>query len=687
VAIVVTTTAKRRSNLARNFFIAFVAAGALLLFASARAQSIALPVAGMIALLLPAPALLLRRWRRPPLYLLVGAVYALLAGIVRLAGNDVTTIVSVGFALAAFLLLGAAIAISTIGDTAAVARAKAELAPTAIDAFVVEAISARGLRVLASVAMGLALLAGLSAGAPGLVWGSHAIGQLVALAAHPALGSFWGVLVALDGIAGGVMVYLVARRLGASTPASAIAGLLWATCPAREWPLSLTLAPTFLIPAFCWGMLGSVLGQASLAHVVGRASLALPVVGQSVIGQSVLGRSVLGQASLAQMERPSMALTIAGASLLLAAVFAPAEAIAMIAIGAALTLADSNTRDLLRLDVLFWVPWVVAAFAYVLIFSQRVAAELGASGALLGSPDTIRGLAGDGSPPWEAAVPASMLAPLFAAEHHAGVVLALCISPGIALISLALAFAILRPGAPRYAIAKAAALGLVFSLYAALPSQWNGVALPTPAAALAALVPGFAGIAQAGLGISVFCTLLGALALDALFAQPARPWRIVGAGFVALAIVISVLPMGPGSSRVNASPTIAAEMWAAENANGGSIAYYPMVDAASPRGAELAYVESTAKANVIDIHLSAADRASLSDISAPGVATRLRARGVRMVIVEERAYGDPLVTPALASWVWLPGDLRTARAQMPQVPNELSPIQAFDDGAIVVYTL
>jgi hypothetical protein len=321
------------------------------------------------------------------------------------------------------------------------------------------------------------------------------------------------------------------------------------------------------------------------------------------------------------------------------------------------------------------------------IFQQRVAAAFAASGAMLGSPDTIRGLAGDGSPPWEAAVPASMLGSLFAAEHHAGVVLALCISPGIALIALALAFAILRPAVRAYPIATAAALGIVFSLYAALPSQWNGVPLPTPAAALSALVPGFAGIAQAGLGISMFCALLGALALDKLFAQPAGPWRVAGAGFVALAIVISVLPVGPGSSRVIESPTIAAETWAAQNANGGSVAYYPMVDAASPRGSELAYVESIAKANVIDLHLPAADRASLADISAPGVAARLRARGVRVVIVEERAYGDPLVTPALSTWVWLPGDLRTARAQTPQVPNDLLPVQAFDDGAIVVYRL
>jgi hypothetical protein len=648
------SNSKRRSNLARNAFIAFVAAGALLLFASARAQSIALPVAGMIALLLPAPALLLRRWRRPPLYLLVGAIYALLAGIVRLAGNDVTTIVSTGFALAAFLLLGAAVAISTLSDTAAAARAKAELAPTAIDAFVGQAVSARGLRIVASIAFGLALLVAISAGAPGLVWGSHAIGQLATLAAHPALGWSWGTLVALDGIAGGILVYLIASRLGASLPAGVIAGLLWATCPAREWPLSLTLAPTFLIPAFCWGMIASVVGR----------------------------QSVLGRASLAQLT-----LTVAGAALFLATLFAPVEAIAMLAIGAALTLADPDTRDRLRRHVFLWVPWAVAAFAYVAIFSQRVAASLSASGAMLGSPDTIRGLAGDGSPPWEAAVPASMLAPLFAAEHHAGVVLALCISPGIALIALALAFAILRPGAREFALAKAAALGLVFSLYAALPSQWNGVALPTPAAALAALVPSFAGIAQAGLGISLFCALLGALALDKLFAQPAGPWRTVGAGFVALAIVISVLPVGPGASRVNSSQTIAAEMWAAQNPNGGSIAYYPMTDAATPRGAELAYVESIARANVIDLHLSAAERASLADISGPGVAARLRARGVRVVIVEERAYGDPLVTPALASWIWLPGDLRTARTQTPQVPNELSPIQAFDDGAIVVYKL
>jgi hypothetical protein len=57
------------------------------------------------------------------------------------------------------------------------------------------------------------------------------------------------------------------------------------------------------------------------------------------------------------------------------------------------------------------------------------------------------------------------------------------------------------------------------------------------------------------------------------------------------------------------------------------------------------------------------------------------------VIVEARAYGDPLVTPSLSPWVWLPADLRTARQPIPRIPPEFSPIQAFDDGAIIVYAL
>jgi hypothetical protein len=671
VAIVVTSGVKRKSNLARNAFVAFVIAGAMLLFASARAQSIALPVAGMIALLLPAPALLLRRWRLPPLYLVVGATYALLAGISRLAGNDVTTIVSTGFALAAFLLLGAAVAISVLGEMAAATRAKAVAAPTAVDAFVGQAVSARGLQILTSIVYGLAIILALSAAAPGLIWGSHAIGQLATLAVRPWLGALWGPLVALDGVAGGVAVFFVARSLGATLPAAAISGLLWATCPARLWPLSLRLVPTFLVPTFCWGMIASVVGRASLADVVGRASLA----------------DVVGRASLAQFERPSIPFTVAGAALFLAALFAPVEAIAMIAIGVALILAHPETRALLRRHAILWAPWVLAAGAYAALAPQRVASAFAASGALLGSPETVRGLAGDGSLPWEAAAPAPMLVPLFAAEHHAGVVLALCISPGIALLAAALAYAILRPSVRSYPIGRAAALAFAFSMYVALPSQWAGVALPTPAAALAALMPGFAGIAQAGLGISVFCALLGALAFDALFAQPSNVWRTIGASLVGLSIIASVMPLGPGASRVAASPTVGAELWAAANARGGSIAYYPLMDATTPRGAELAYVETISGTRVADLHLSQSERASLGDISAPGVASRLRARGVKVVIVELRAYGDPLVTPALTEWVWLPADLRTARQAEPRVPNDFSPIQAFDDGAIVVYKL
>ena len=637
------STVARKSNIARNAFIAFVAAGALLLFASARAQSIVLPVAGMIALLLPAPALLLRRWRRPALYLVVGAVYAVLAGIVRLAGNDMTTVVSTGFALAAFVLLGAAIVISALEDVALAVRAKPDIAPTAIDATVAQIVSARGLQLVAAVAIGLAVLVALSAGEPGFVWGSHAIGQLTALAAHPALGWWWGVLVAMDGIAGGAAIFLIARNFGASTPASAIAGLLWATCPAREWPLSLTLAPTFLVPVFLWCLFG-------------------------------------------EGERATVKVSVAGAAVLLASIFAPAEAIAMLAVGAALTFALPDTRDRLRRHAILWAPWLAAAIAFVALFPQRVAQAFAAPGSLLGSPDALRGLAGDGSLPWEAAVPASMLGPLFAAEHHAGIVLALCISPGTALIAAALAFAILRPASRVDRIGNAAALAIAFSLYAALPSQWAGVPLPTPAALLAAFAPGFAGIAQAGLGISAFCALLGALALDALFVQPAGIWRTAGAAFVGLAIILSALPVGPSASRVALSPTIAAELWAAAHANGGSIAYYHLMDASSPRGAELAYVESVSGTRVTDLHMSPAERAEFGDISGPRVVSGLRARGVKVVIVEERAYGDPLVTPSLSQWVWLPGDLRTARQPMPRIPDEFSPIQAFDDGTIVVYS-
>jgi|GEM_PF-4320063 len=638
------SSAKTWSTFARNAFIVFVAAGVLLLIISARAQSVAVPIAGMIALLLPAPALLLRRWRRPQLYLAVGAIYSLLAGIVRLADNDVTTVVSVGFAIAALILLGAAVAISSLHDATLAARTKAEIAPTAIDAMVGRAVSARGLRNLALIAFGLATLSALTAALPGSVWGSHAIGQLVALVAHPGLGSWWGVLVAIDGIAGGIPIFLIARRFGASTPAAALAGLLWATCPAREWPLSLRLAPTFLVPLFCWSL-------------------------------------------FEDGERNRFAISLAGAAFLLAAILAPAEAIAMIAIGAAIWIALPPIRDRLRRDVIFWAPFAIAALAYVAIAPQRVAQAFASTGALLGAGGAVRSLAGDGSLPWESAVPASMLAQLAGAEHHAGVVLALCIAPGVALIAAALAFAIIRPTAPGYPIGRAAALTIGFSLYAALPSQWAGVTMPTLAAALAALAPGFDGIAQAALGISVFCALLGALALDALFVQPSGVWRTAGAAFVGLAILVSVLPVGPGASRMSASPTIAAEFWAAQNANGGAIAYYPLMDAGTPRGAELAYVETISGTHVADLHLSDRERASLRDYAAPGVAGQLRARGVKVVIIEERAYADPLVTPSLSQWVWLPGDLRTARQPMPRVPNEFSPIQAFDDGAIVVYRL
>jgi hypothetical protein len=641
VAVVVTSA--RFSNLKRNAFIAFVAAGALLLFASARAQSVALPVAGMIALLLPALTLVARRWRRPALYLAVGAVYVFLAGLVRLAGNDVTTVVSTGFALAAFLLLGAAVAISALGDVAERAREKALTAPTAIDAFVDEALSERGLTILGAVTFGLAFLVALSGAVPGAVWGSHAIGQVTALAAKPWLGAWWGAIVAIDGLAGGLAIYFTGRALGASVQAAAIAGLLWAMCPARVWPLSLTLAPTFLVPVFCWAMIAT--------------------------------------------EQNAMSLTAAGAAILVATVFTPAEAIAMLTIGAAFAIARPNTRAVLRDSALYWWPWVAASLVVLAVARERIALILGSSGALLGSADAVRGLAGDGAPPWEAIVPASLLAPLMAAEHHAGVALALCITPGVALVAAALAFLVLRPLALVSDFGRVAALAIAFGLYAALPSQWAGVALPTPAAALAALVPGFAGIEQAGLGVSVFCALLGALALDVLFSRHSNAWRTISAAAVGLAVLLTPVLGGPSGSRLDRSPTIEAEAWAADHAGGGSVAYYPFVVPESPRGSELALVEALSRTTIVDLHATGTDRARMLDLASTGLANRLRAHGVKVVIVEARAYGDPLVTPSLSPWVWLPGDLRTARQPVPRIPPAFSPIQAFDDGAIIVYAL
>lgn len=520
---------------------------------------------------------------------------------------------------------------------------KASAAPTAIDALLARAVSVQGLRALTALAGFLALVGALSALLPGAVWGSHAIGQLSSLAQRPGLGSWWGLLVGIDGIAGGAAIFATARKLGASAIAASLAGLLWAMCPAREWQLSVALAPTFIVPVFSLGLIASLEG----------------------------GAVMLG---------------IAGAALLLAVVFAPAEALAMAAIGCAFAIAHRGIRANLRLGAIRWLPWVIAAVVYIALAPHRVATALAASGALLGSPDDLRSLAGDGAMPWEAIVPASFLTTVFAAEHHAGVALALCISPGLALIVAALAFLVLRQEARDPDIGPSAALAIAFGLYVALPSQWAGVPLPTPAAALTAVMPSVAGIALAGIGISVMCALLGALVLDSLFSQPSGAWRSIGAAVVALAVIGSSIPTGPRAARLDESPTIAAELWTAQRAGGGTIAYYPFVDAASPRGAELAFVEAATGVHVLDLHPPANDRAQLADLTSAGAARRLRAHGVKLVIVELRAYGDPLVAPALAPWVWLPDNLRSEHSP-PRVPEEFSPIRAFDDGAIVVYAL
>ena len=143
----------------------------------------------------------------------------------------------------------------------------------------------------------------------------------------------------MDGIAGGAVIFLIARKLGASTPAAAIAGLLWATCPARIWPLFAGARP-FLVPVFCW----------------------------------CLSR---------RRRENAIKVSVWGAALFLATVFAPAEAIAMVAVGGALALTYSEMRSRLRRHLISWVPWVVAAIVYVALAPQRGAQAFAASGALL----------------------------------------------------------------------------------------------------------------------------------------------------------------------------------------------------------------------------------------------------------------------------------------------------------------
>ncbi len=597
------------------------------------AQSVAVPSIALIALSLPALWLVRPGLRRPNLFLLCALAYSLLAGALTTSANVNADVAVIGFSVVALILLVGAVVVWRVGATRDWSQVRALRAGWSDIELQRSAIG------LAVVLWAIALAGALIAIGPGKVWGARSLGQLATLIGHPGLGAWWGALVGADGLAGAACVAWFGRRLGLSWFACAIAAVLWATCPARVWPSAMHLAPTFLAPLAAAAALLALRDRSSALGIVVAIAFVVAAAISPVIAV-VIGIEVVVAVALSRRTLGSAGAGATGAAIV----------VLVIALG------DAGLRP-----VGVW--------------------------SLFGAVEPMRALGADGALPWESLAPPTLLPQLFGIEQHAGSAFWLCVAPGWALIASAIVVSVLVPSAGRLPLRPWIGWTTGAGLYAALPSHIFGVGLPSLANLLAAFGSQFAGAAGFGLCVSVACALAAAPALDAIAARRLSIGRMLAAAVIAVLAVWAVLPAGPHSASLRSDGQIDAAIHAFDDTGRAHLAYYPLVDADSPRGLALRYVETITHRQYANFTLSARDHSMLADIADPRTAGGLRRLGVRFILFDEDAYARPLMQGALAPWAWLPRDLDSSPVPPPIPPPSLVPVAAYFGGHIVLYRL
>lgn len=600
------------------------------------AQSAAVPSIGLIALSLPALWLVRPGLRRPYFFLLCALAYSLLAGALTTSANVNADVAVIGFSVVALILLLGAIAVWRVGATRDWYQVRTSRVLGAAGWSDVKLQrSAIGLAVLL---WAIAVAGAVVAIGPGKVWGARSLGQLATLIAHPGLAAWWGALVGADGLAGAACVAWFGRRLGLSWFASAIAAVLWATCPARVWPSAMHLAPTFLAPLAAAAALLALRDRSSALGIVVAIAFVVAAITSPIIAV-VIGIEVVVAVALSWRAFGSGARAIGAAIVALV-----------------IAIVDAGLRPI--------GVW-----------------------SLFGAVEPMRALGADGALPWESLAPPTLLPQLFGIEQHAGSAFWLCVAPGWALIASAIAASVLVPRAAQLPLRQWIGWTTGAGLYAALPSHIFGVGLPSLANLLASFGSRFAGAASFGLCASVACALAAAPALDAILARRLSIGRMLVAAVLALLALWAVLPAGPHSDLLRSDGQIDAAFQAVDDAGRGRIAYYPLVDADSPRGLALRYVETVTHKQFANFIWSARDRSMLADIAEPRTTGGLRRLGVRFILFDEDAYARPLMQGALAPWAWLPRDLDSSPVPPPIPPSDLVPVAAYFGGHITLYRL
>jgi hypothetical protein len=294
--------------------------------------------------------------------------------------------------------------------------------------------------------------------------------------------------------------------------------------------------------------------------------------------------------------------------------------------------------------------WTALTIAACLV-SFAISGAIGRATSLLGAQtaftDPLHALAAcasgcDGAMPWEFFYPSSfasayepLVSGLFTAAQHWGDYQLYAIAPGWAQLLLAGIGIVTLNRTGHEAVTRTALLAIAASVLLALPSHYLGLGLPSLTRIVTAVVPGFEFGAQFAVSASFFVALLAGAGFAAAARLPNGSRRTATLVAVALLVVLDVadLPVhgSPGAEVASAAATFGAPA----DGRPVSVAFYPMLGPDYGDGYD--DLVHTARQHGIHLINENADASSFADLSAPDTLSRLRANGVRYVVV---ALGD-----------------------------------------------
>jgi hypothetical protein len=450
-------------------------------------------------------------------------------------------------------------------------------------------VNARGRRALAIVALLIgALVAVAAAGQP-----AHAL-------------SVWRLpLTFLDAVGGGAATWYLARRV-LGDAGGVGAAFAW-MCASVRWEYGSTLdsgvSPTFLVPVL--------------------AVLAVELRERGIARGPALAGSLAALVVVASIWWPVLALVAALVVVFTLRAFGESSA------------ARSSLLGVAGVAVSFAISCAVAGRAGHLLAAQTAFAD--PAHAVVACASGC-----DGALPWEFFYPsafASAYAPLtsslYAGTQHWGSYQLYAIAPGWAQLVLAAAGIAVLWRTGRRTLVRAAGWAIVAGVLLALPSHYMGLGLPSPTRLLTTLVPSFEFGAQFAILAAFFTALLAGAGFAAALRMPSqrRTATLVVLGLLVAIDCVNLPARGHPGSVVT---SVAQSLDTNRQHDPIEAAFYPMLTA--DYGAEFDDVIATARQHGLELLNDSADADAFANLSDPSTLSRLRARGVRYVIVSLGDY-------------------------------------------------